>query len=150
MLFYSIGLFIGGSVLTCFGSYSSLEKQILLSPLILVVAATAVLPIVILVAPRSIISLRTAISLSLVCVFISALSLGFVRAQALIESPRPLSVLKIGEKSKEAETEIRVRIMLTGERGVLVFDPIAQSFGLLPWDFIKRIDWKISSLRDSR
>ncbi len=80
----------------------------------------------------------------LLCVFVLALGLGIDKAQALIISTRPLNIIKMGEKGKETETEIKVRILRAGERGVLYFDPATQSFGLLPWDYVKRIDWAIS------
>jgi hypothetical protein len=73
---------------------------------------------------------------SLLCVFVLAFGVGIFKAQAQIKSTRPLNILKVGEKGKETETEIKVRILRTGERGVLYFDPATQSFGLLPWDHV--------------
>jgi hypothetical protein len=79
-------------------------------------------------------------------VFIVAAGLGFNSARNQILSGLPLNKIKVGEKGKDTETEISVRIMRTGERGVLYFDPVAQTFGLLPWDHVKRVDWAISPL----
>ena len=59
---------------------------------------------------------------------------------------RTPSAIKIGEKGKEKELEINVRILRSGERGLLYFDPISRRFGLLPWDSIKQIDWAINSM----
>ena len=77
-------------------------------------------------------------------VFIVALGIGAQSARAQIPSSLPLNKIKIGEKGKDTETEISVRILRTGERGVLYFDPVANTFGLLPWDSIKRVNWSIS------
>jgi hypothetical protein len=57
----------------------------------------------------------------------------------------PLNKITIGEKGKDAETDVTAQIIRSGERGVLYFDPKGQ-FGLVPWDSIKRIDWARSPL----
>lgn len=87
-----------------------------------------------------------AISVGFSVAFLLAYGFGLQSARGQILSTRPLNIIKVGEKGKEAETEIKVRIMRTGERGVLYFDPAAQSFGLLPWEVVKRIDWANSSV----
>jgi hypothetical protein len=76
--------------------------------------------------------------------FFGALTVGSVSARSSIQSSLPLNSIKAGEKGKDIETEIKVRILRTGERGVLYFDPATQTFGLLPWDYVRRIDWAIS------
>jgi len=77
-------------------------------------------------------------------IFLCAMFVGFETAREQIKSRLPLNVIKIGEKGKEADTEIKVRILRTGERGVLYYDPGTQTFGLVSWDIVKRIDWSIS------
>lgn len=79
-------------------------------------------------------------------VFLCAMFVGFETARDQVRSRLPLNVIKIGEKGKEAETEVKVRIMRTGERGVLYYDPGTQSFALIPWEVVKRIEWSISPL----
>jgi hypothetical protein len=79
-------------------------------------------------------------------VFFAALAVGFDSARLQIRSPAPLNSIKVGEKGKDVETELNVRVVRTGERGVLYFDPVSQTFGFLPWDYVKRVDWAISPL----
>jgi hypothetical protein len=78
--------------------------------------------------------------------FFAAILIGYAEARLQIFSPRPLNSIKFGEKGKDTETEMKVRILRTGERGILYFDPATQTFGLLPWDYVKRVDWAISPL----
>jgi hypothetical protein len=78
-------------------------------------------------------------------VFVVALLMGFESARLEIGSPRSLSSIKIGEKGKDAEAEIKVRILRSGERGILYYNPSTQAFGLVPWDVVKRVDWPMSS-----
>jgi hypothetical protein len=82
----------------------------------------------------------------ILCLFVLAFGFGFESARTQMQSHRPLSAIRVGEKGKETETEIKVRILRTGERGVLYFDPVAQGFGFLLWDSVKRIDWATSPL----
>ena len=77
--------------------------------------------------------------------FYGALTVGSVSAQTEIQSSRPLNSIKTGEKGKDIETEIKVRILRTGDRGVLYFDPATRTFDLLPWDYVRRVDWAIST-----
>ena len=78
--------------------------------------------------------------------FFAAITIGYAEARIQILSPLSLSSVKLGEKGKDTETEMKVRIVRMGERGVLYFDPATQAFGLLPWDYVKRVDWAISPL----
>jgi len=77
--------------------------------------------------------------------FAIAFAAGFDRARSDIVSTRPLNSIRMGEKGKEGQTK-SVRILRTGERGVLYFDTAERSFGLVPWDLIQHIEWKISSI----
>jgi hypothetical protein len=78
---------------------------------------------------------------------ISALSLGFGVAFAIgidfarkeLTSELPLNKISIGEKGKAVET-VAARVLRTGERGVLYFDPKSAQFSLVPWEDIKRVD----------
>jgi len=58
----------------------------------------------------------------------------------------PLNKITIGEKGKDAETDVTAQIIRSGERGVLYYDPKLGQFGLVPWDSIKRIAWARSPL----
>ena len=98
-------------------------------------------------APRQLLLNPAIICGGVLVVFLVALGIGFQSARDQILSRLPLTKLKVGEKGKDTETEVSVRIMRTGERGVLYFDPVAQTFGLLPWGYVKRVDWAISPLR---
>ena len=83
-------------------------------------------------------------SIGILSGFFIAFSLGFDSAQHEIKSNRPLSSISTGEKAKSAETQIKVRVLRSGERGVLYFDTTTRAFGFLPWENIKQIDWQIS------
>jgi hypothetical protein len=84
--------------------------------------------------------------LGILLAFILAFGIGVESAQNEIVSSRPLSVIKVGEKGSSESSKMSVRVMRTGERGVLYFDPADRSFGLLPWEVIKRMDWGISPI----
>ena len=75
-----------------------------------------------------------------------AFGLGIDLARKELSSELPLNKITIGEKGKDAETDVTARIIRSGERGVLYFDPELGQFGLVPWDSIKRIDWARSPL----
>jgi hypothetical protein len=102
----------------------------------------------ILTVPRELLKSWIVISLSLLLTFVLALAIGVETARVQITNTQTSSIIRAGEKGKEAETEIeiKVRILRTGERGVLYFDPAARNFGLLPWVSVKRIDWVLSPL----
>jgi hypothetical protein len=82
--------------------------------------------------------------------FFVALGMGIINARQQIRSSLPLNSIRIGEEGKDTETEMKVRMLRTGERGILYFDPVAQTFGLLPWNHVKRVDWAISPLLHPR
>jgi hypothetical protein len=84
--------------------------------------------------------------LCVLCGFFLAFGIGVQNARSEIRSKRPLNTITIGEKGKAGASDIKVRIMRSGERGVLYFDPQTRRFGLVPWDSIKQIDWELSSL----
>jgi hypothetical protein len=86
------------------------------------------------------------VCLGVLFTFFLAFGIGAETAQHEIESKRPLNVLQIGEKGSSQSSQMRVRILRTGERGILFFDPAGRSLGLLPWDMIRRMDWEISPL----
>ena len=75
------------------------------------------------------------------CVSIVAYGLGYLQANAAIKSKSGLSRLTVGEKSKEAKSNIEVRLLRTGERGILFFDPQGGKLGFLSWDQVRRLDW---------
>jgi hypothetical protein len=83
---------------------------------------------------------------SLVGAFAFTFAAGIDTARNEISSLRPLNKITVVEKGQDTKTELNVRIMRTGERGVLYFDPIARQFALLPWENIRRIDWSISPI----
>jgi hypothetical protein len=93
-------------------------------------------------------ALRSRLSgfVGLVGAFAFTFAAGVDSARNEISSLRPLNKIPVGEKGQEAKLELNVRIMRTGERGVLYFDPVARQFSLLPWENIRRIDWLISPL----
>ena len=99
-------------------------------------------------APRQLLTNPLMIYGSICWAFFAALSIGFDTARNQIGSSLPLNTIKINEKGKGTETEINVRILRTGERGILYYDPATRGFALLPWDGVKRIDWALSSLLD--
>jgi hypothetical protein len=72
--------------------------------------------------------------------FIFTFAVGIDIAQNELESDRPLNVIETGRGY------FSVRILRTGDKGVLYFDPKKESFGLLRWDDVKSIDWSISQL----
>jgi hypothetical protein len=78
--------------------------------------------------------------------FATAFGFGVDIARYELWSQLPLNKITIGEKGKDAETEVAARIIRSGERGVLYYDPKLAQFGLVPWDSIKRIDWARSPL----
>jgi hypothetical protein len=98
------------------------------------------------VAPRRLLMNPVILYIGVLGGFFVALGMGTVSARQQILSSLPLNSIKIGERGKDTETEMKVRMLRTGERGVLYFDPVAQTFGLLPWDNVKRVDWAISPL----
>jgi hypothetical protein len=75
-----------------------------------------------------------------------AFGFGIDIARYELSSELPLNKITIGEKGKDAETDLTARIIRSGERGVLYYDPKLGQFGLVPWDSIKRIDWARSPL----
>ncbi len=75
-----------------------------------------------------------------------AFGFGIDCARYELWSQLPLNKITIGEKGKDAETDVTARIIRSGERGVLYFDPKLGQFSLVPWDSIKRIDWARSPL----
>ena len=75
-----------------------------------------------------------------------AFGFGIDIARYELWSELPLNKITIGEKGKDAETEVAARIIRSGERGVLYYDPKLGQFGLVPWDSIKRIEWARSPL----
>lgn len=79
--------------------------------------------------------------------FGGAFGLGVDLARGELSSDRPLNKISIGEKGKAAETEIAVRILRTGERGILYFDRSVSQFGFVSWDSVKSIDWVRSPMR---
>ncbi len=86
------------------------------------------------------------ICVGILVAFALAYGIGVDSAQNEIESSRPLNVIRIGDKGATQFTEMRVRVLRTGERGVLYFDPADRSFGLLPWEFVRGMDWSISAI----
>lgn len=93
--------------------------------------------------------LRSAILgfVGLIGVFTLTFAAGVDSARSEISSLRPLNKIIVIEKGQDIKLDLNVRIMRTGERGVLYFDPVAQQFALIPWESIKRIDWLISSIK---
>jgi hypothetical protein len=88
------------------------------------------------------------ICLGILFAFTLAYGVGVDTAQNEVQSNRPLNVVRITGKGTNESSEIRVRVLRTGERGVLFFDPADRSFGLLPWDAIRRMDWSISPIME--
>jgi hypothetical protein len=68
--------------------------------------------------------------LGIVFAFTLAFGIGIETAQNEIVSDRPLNVIKVVEQQPTLASEMRVRVLRTGERGVLYFDPVNRSFGL--------------------
>jgi hypothetical protein len=83
-----------------------------------------------------------------VFVFLVTLFIGFDSARNQIRNTSALTTISMGEKGKDTDKEIKVRVLRTGERGVLYYDPGKQAFGMLPWDTIKRLDWAITPFFD--
>jgi hypothetical protein len=78
--------------------------------------------------------------------FLITFALGIDTARNEIKSERPLNKIEIGEKGKPSEGVLNVRVIRSGDRGILYFDPRKQEFALIPWEAVKRIDWGISPL----
>jgi hypothetical protein len=74
--------------------------------------------------------------LSATAVFGFTMALGFDIANSEVNSAKSLSAIRFGEG------ELQIRVLRTGERGVLYFDPAQKKFGLAPWDSVKKIDWE--------
>jgi hypothetical protein len=103
--------------------------------------------IVVLIQTPELIKRRTMVVIfSFTLSFAAAFGFGIDIARYELWSERPLNKIIIGEKGKDAETEVAARIIRSGERGVLYFDPKLNQFGLVPWDSIKRIEWPRSPL----
>jgi len=81
-----------------------------------------------------------------VFVFVVAFGFGNIQARAQLLSRSGLNKLVLGEKGKNDASVIEVRILRTGERGVLFFDPQSGDFGFLPWENVRRIDWPLTSV----
>jgi hypothetical protein len=86
--------------------------------------------------------------LGLFSLFVVTFALGIDSARNELKSKRPLNKIELGEKDKLAPREVHVRILRTGERGVLCYDPATQQFSLLPWDNVRKIEWAISQLAE--
>lgn len=101
------------------------------------------------VAPRRLLINPMFVYSGILMMFFAAIAIGGATARLQIRSSAPLNSIKFGEKGKDVETEMMVRVLRTGERGVLYFDPTTQGFGLLPWDYVKRVGWANSPLLPS-
>jgi hypothetical protein len=62
--------------------------------------------------------------------FVMAFGFGIDIARFELWSELPLNKITIGEKGKDAETEVAARIIRSGERGVLYFDPKLERFSV--------------------
>jgi hypothetical protein len=124
--------------------YLSARADSLLIPMLILGLGTAPYLSVIMV-PTGLLRHPLIVCVGVVGAFFAALGIGSESARIQIQSSLPLNSIKTGEKGKDIETEIKVRILRTGDRGVLYFDPATQTFGLLPWDYVRRVDWAIST-----
>jgi len=88
----------------------------------------------------------TLATIGLLSSFLITFALGIDTARNELRSERPLNKIEVGEKGKPSESVLNVRIIRSGERGILYYDPVKQAFALVPWDSVKRIDWSISPL----
>jgi hypothetical protein len=142
-----ITLFVIGALTGAFMTvhYAVAPDRVDVGEAILIIMTAIPFSLVIVVSRQQLTS-WIAICLGSSAAFVLAYAFGVQSARSQIFSTRSLNIIKISEKGKDAEREIKARIMRTGERGVLYFDPATQSFSLMPWESVKRIDWAINPL----
>ena len=65
--------------------------------------------------------------------FFIALGMGIISARQQIRSSLPLNSIRIGEEGKDTETEMKVRMLRTGERSILIqsLKPSAFCLGIM-------------------
>ena len=143
----SLTLFVIGGLAGAFmaANYAVAPDRVDVGEIILEILTATPFTLII-VLPRHQLTSWIAICIGFSVAFLLAYGFGVQSARSQIISTRSLNIIKVSDKGKDAETEIKARIMRTGERGIVYFDPAAQSFGFIPWDSVKRMDWAISPL----